>query len=166
VSQDLAQDFRTAMRRFASTVSIATCAEGQRWMGITVTSVASVSVEPAALLVCINRTSLFHAALQRQKRFCINFLCQAHAALPDVFAGRVSASARFEAGAWHADGDGPPYLADAQANLFCTLDRVFDYATHGIFIGRVEEVRVNPDIAPLIYQDGGYAGTTTLPPGA
>ena len=150
------------MRRFASTVSIATCSDGARWMGITVTSVASVSMEPAALLVCINRASQFHAALRRQPRFCINFLCQAHAALPDAFAGRAGAPARFEDGAWRADGDGPPYLADAQANLFCTVDRVFDYATHGIFIGLVEAVRVNPDVAPLIYQDGAYAGIAAL----
>ena len=50
-----------------------------------------------------------------------------------------------------------PFLSDAQANLFCEIARIMDYATHTIFIARVYSARVQKDVDPLLYQDGKYA---------
>jgi flavin reductase len=61
--------------------------------------------------------------------------------------------------AWYDDD---AYLIDAQANLFCKTEAVTHFGTHGIFIGRVEEVRCAEDAAPLVYQDGHYVTTSQL----
>jgi hypothetical protein len=37
---------------------------------------------------------------------------------------------RFRLGNWDRAADGLPFLADAQANLFCHVDRTLDYQTH------------------------------------
>jgi flavin reductase (DIM6/NTAB) family NADH-FMN oxidoreductase RutF len=59
-------------------------------------------------------------------------------------------------GAWRDTEEGLPYLTDAQANLFCEIDRISDYGTHTIFIGRVSSAVVHADVDPLLYQDGKY----------
>ena len=59
-------------------------------------------------------------------------------------------------GAWQETDDGLPFLGDAQANLFCEIDRITDYDTHTIFIGRVYSAIVHGDVDPLLYQDGKY----------
>ena len=53
--------------------------------------------------------------------------------------------------------DGSPFLADAQANLFCQLDQATRYHTHTIFVGRVYSITVQQPVDPLVYQDGTYA---------
>jgi flavin reductase (DIM6/NTAB) family NADH-FMN oxidoreductase RutF len=60
-------------------------------------------------------------------------------------------------GNWRQTEDGLPFLSDAQANLFCEVARIMDYATHAIFIARVYFVRAQEAVDPLLFQDGKYA---------
>jgi hypothetical protein len=39
------------------------------------------------------------------------------------------------------------------------LESVTHFGTHGIFIGRVEQVQFAEEAAPLVYQDGHYVGS-------
>ncbi|MFX6861586.1 flavin reductase family protein, partial [Acinetobacter baumannii] len=50
-----ADNFRSAMRSLAGGVSVITAGRGNDLSGMTVTSVSSLSVEPATLIVSINR---------------------------------------------------------------------------------------------------------------
>ena len=50
-------DFRSAMRHLAGGVSVITVGRGKDITGMMVTSVSSLSVEPPALIVSINRES-------------------------------------------------------------------------------------------------------------
>ena len=157
----VSSDFRSAMRRLATTVSVVTCADGDGWHGMTATAVASVCTEPPALLVCVNTAAAFHGQLSASGAFCVNLLGSPHVQISQAFGGRLKGVERFEKGNWKLRR-GLPYLADAQANFFCATETVTHFGTHGIFIGRVEEVRFAEDTAPLVYLDGHYV-TTSLP---
>jgi flavin reductase len=148
--------FRDAMRRFATTVSIISCASGGCRYGMSATAVTSLSVDPPALLVCVNKSTATHRVLSRGGRFCVNVLRSFHSQLSQAFSGKLKGEDRFRVGAWQETDDGLPFLGDAQANLFCEIDRITDYGTHTIFIGRVYLARVNADVDPLLYQDGKY----------
>ncbi len=52
-----ADDFRGAMRHLTGGVSVITVGRATEITGMTVTSVASLSVEPPTLIVSINRTA-------------------------------------------------------------------------------------------------------------
>jgi hypothetical protein len=78
-----------------------------------------------------------------------------------AFGGALKGAKRFDGGDWTI-ARRLPYLIDAQANLFCTTESVTHFGTHGIFIGRVEDVRVSEDASPLVYQDGHYMRTAQL----
>jgi flavin reductase len=149
--------FRDAMRRFTTTVSIISCASGGCRYGMSATAVTSLSIDPPALLVCVNKSTATHRILSRGGRFCVNVLRSFHSQLSQAFSGKLKGEDRFRLGAWHETDDGLPFLGDAQANLLCEVDRVTDYGTHTIFIGRVYFARVDGDVDPLLYQDGKYA---------
>ena len=105
---------------------------------------------------CINQKASLIDPLRRERRYCINVLQASQVDISKRFSGAVPANERFLAGDWALE-DGVPYLADAQANLFCEIDESYGYATHEIIIGRVKSSRFASEVAPLIYQDGRYA---------
>jgi flavin reductase (DIM6/NTAB) family NADH-FMN oxidoreductase RutF len=153
---DLATAFKGAMRRLAATVTIVTGGpEGNRG-GFAATAVCSVSADPPALLVCVNRAASLHASLTMGSLFCVNLLHGQHTELSHVFGGKVVPEERFNFGSWDHDPDGVPFLTDAQANVFCTVDALMPYGTHTIVVGKVHHVRLHGEIAPLIYSDGRF----------
>jgi flavin reductase (DIM6/NTAB) family NADH-FMN oxidoreductase RutF len=151
--------FRAAMRRFAATVTIITACDHERHHGMTATAVTSVSMEPPSLIICLNQKTLLHDIMFRARRFCVNVLHRDQVELSTAFSGGVPAEKRFELGCWVRTEDGLPYLADAQANLFCRKAAALPYGTHTVFVGQVEDVGVRDLIAPLVYQDAGYCVT-------
>lgn len=154
--------FRQAMRRVASTVSIVSAQSGEERHGTTATSVASISMEPPSLLVCLNRTSRLHDFLVKQDRFCVNVLHTDNFETSKIFSDSSVGGERFNSGDWQTDAEGTPYLVNAQANLFCLKEKEVAYGSHTIFIGRVLQARSRGDVSPLLYRDGRYSSCTPL----
>jgi flavin reductase (DIM6/NTAB) family NADH-FMN oxidoreductase RutF len=149
------------MRRLATTVSVVTCADHDGWHGMTATAVTSVCIEPPALLVCVNTVTAFYGRLSASGVFCVNLLGSPHVRISRAFGGTLKGVERFGQGNWRL-ARRVPYLVDAQASLFCRTASITYFGTHGIFIGRVKEVRFAEDAAPLVYQDGQYVITSRL----
>ena len=97
---DLAQGFRDAMRRLASTVTIVTTTTDEGPSGMTATAVTSLSADPPAILVCVNRSASIHAKLELGRRFCISLLSVDHRDLPSAFGGGIDPDKRFDYGSW------------------------------------------------------------------
>jgi flavin reductase len=153
---DLGSDFRKAMRRLTSAVSVISSAHDGVRHGITVTSVTSVSMAPPSLLFCVNQSSRLHDPLIRSGRFCVNILQGHQIEIADAFSGKTAGDDRFLCGEWASDDEDVPYLIPAQANVFCEMDALSSYGTHSIVVGKVRQVAVRGQVAPLLYQDGQY----------
>lgn len=153
---EVGNEFRKAMRRLTSAVSVIATSHEDTRHGITVTSVTSVSMTPPSILFCVNRASRLHNPLICAGRFCINILHAHQIEIADAFSGKTPGEDRFEVGEWASNDDKLPYLIPAQANIFCETDAISSYGTHSIVIGLVREVMVRGQIAPLLYQDGNY----------
>lgn len=160
--QAVRDDFKEAMRRLAGTVTIVTVSNGAERHGTTATAVTSLSMDPPSILVCFNKDSRLHGHLTAVKSFCVNLLHVDNVAASRLFASPVSAEERFAGGDWRSEEDLPPYLADAQANIFCLKDKEIEYGSHTIFIGRVVRVTNRGDISPLIYCNGSYSASKAL----
>src|ERR1700685_3666978 len=95
-------NFRLAMREFASGVAIVTCSNGKERAGCTATALASLSLSPPSLVICLERSSSTLAVLTQARAFAVNILAGQHGALASRFAGRygVKGEARFEEGDW------------------------------------------------------------------
>ncbi len=149
--------FRAAMRRMAGTVCVVTALDGGgERCGITATSVTSVSAEPPALLVCVNRASAVHGALTRGRLFCVNVLSADQEETARLFAAAASQDERFAEAGWRAGQGGVPVLDGCQATFVCEVAERHAFATHTVFIGIVVEAAAATAGAPLIYHDGRY----------
>lgn len=148
--------FRTAMRQFTGIVSLVTsCTAEGEWRGMAATAVTSVSLQPPICLVCVNRDTTLHEAVLASGRFCINAMHQEHHDMMWSFTSSQHRDSRFQSGRWR-EGEGVPFLEDAQSNIFCELVRSLSVGTHDVVLGRVVEVMSRPDHDPLLYGDGTY----------
>ncbi|AYZ68216.1 flavin reductase [Burkholderia multivorans] len=154
--------FKKAMRRLTSTISIIATDEGSERFGMVATAVSSVSSDPPAILVCINRSASICEPLLRRRRFSVNLLRSDQSHLIPVFSGKVPSRERFAYGTWD-ERHALPFLAGAQANLFCDVDGQFAYGSHEVVIGRVRAASAADAISPLLWQDGMPAGACALP---
>lgn len=150
--------YRQLMRHQAAGVSVVATGEVGSRVGLTATSVASLSDSPPKLLVCVGRAAQAHDAIHRHGVFSVNFLASEHQALAQRFAGRldIDGEERFAEGRWETLETGAPVLADALSSLDCRLLESHTFSTHSIFIGRVVAGINNVDADPLIYFRGGY----------
>jgi flavin reductase (DIM6/NTAB) family NADH-FMN oxidoreductase RutF len=154
--EEIGRLFRLAMRRFPGTVTVVTAALDGADCGMTATAVTSLSMDPPSLLVCVNRGTGFHAAIESGDRFCVNVLREGQQDIAAGFGGGKPPDLRFTDGAW-AHHDGVAYLTDAQANIFCRRAALFPYGTHSIVVGEATRLLLHDEVAPLIYVDGRYA---------
>src|SRR3954447_15204579 len=71
---ELGDRYRQAIARFATGVTVITACDGERLAGMTASAVASLSLPPPRMLVCINNRVPTHSALERSRRFGVNVL--------------------------------------------------------------------------------------------
>jgi flavin reductase (DIM6/NTAB) family NADH-FMN oxidoreductase RutF len=155
--------FVAALRTVASTVTIVTTgALDAHPHAMTATSFTSVSVEPATLLVCVNRNARMHAALQAQPFFCVNALRPHHQPLA-VACSTPGSTARFAPGVWERGVDGLPYLPDAQAVFFCRKIDQIEIGSHSILLGEVTALQPHAQTDPLLYADRQFFSLQKLP---
>ena len=148
-------NFRLAMRRYIYSVSIMSNKDDNgNSNAITVSSVTSISMDPPSLLICINKSSRIHDTLQIGSKFCINLLKKDQEELSNICSDEVSYEERFNNENW--DTEEIPFLSNAQANIFCKVDKLTSYHTHTIVVGLVENANHTNEISTLTYVDGKY----------
>lgn len=154
---ELEASFRQAMRRLAGGVAlVSTVHEGVRH-GMTVTAVSSLTMDPPALVVSVNRHASAFQALVSSGRFCVNLLTQSHTGLAGAFARKPDGDARFANGSWRTGASGLPMLDGAVASIVCRVHDTVEFGTHALLIGRVEALDVEEQpLAPLIYLSGQF----------
>lgn len=156
--------FKTAMRHLAGAVSVITTGRGEQRTGFTATSVSSFSMEPPAMIVCLNRTSSSWAVLREHQGFCINVLAHDQLHIADRFAGRGGAKgvARYEGAQWQELATGALALSNALTVIDCELEEAIERHSHAILIGRVKAVRTRETAEPLLYWHGAYRHISNL----
>lgn len=148
-------DFRSALSRFASGVTVVTTKDGEgKQFGITVSAFCSVSLDPPLVLICIEKITGSHHAFEESGRFTVNILASNETGISEHFASLIED--KF-AGIEHAvDEHGIPILPGSLATLQCRLFKSLDGGDHSIFLGEVEHVIVR-DAEPLLYFRGSYS---------
>ena len=151
-------DFRSAMRRLAGGVSVITAGRGKDISGMTVTSVSSLSVDPPALIVSINRDASSWPLVKRYGVFGVNILTSDQVDIAERFTGKggLKGAARFAGAAWTTRASGVPLLVGALAAIDCEVEDVVERHSHAIVIGRVLDIAASARTAALAYWQGRY----------
>ena len=155
VSQD---DFRGAMRQLTGGVSVITVGRGKDISGMTVTSVSSLSVDPPALIVSVNRGASSWPLLKRYGFFGVNILTSDQIDIAERFSGKdgIKGAGRFAGAEWTTRASGVPLLSGALAAVDCQVEEIVERHSHAIVIGRVLDLQVSKRTAALAYWHGQY----------
>ena len=149
-------EFRQALSRFASGVTVATTRGSDgRPHGLTVSAFCSVSLSPPLVLICIERSAPSHDAFADCGAFVVNILHESQVQISQQFA--TPAVDKFDAIGSRPGIEGIPVFDDSLATLECRLRYRHEGGDHSIFVGEVETINVT-DGVPLIYFKGQYNG--------
>jgi flavin reductase (DIM6/NTAB) family NADH-FMN oxidoreductase RutF len=157
-NQDVAPPlFRQLMGRFATGVTVITTTSpddgGPR--GMTASSVASVSLVPPLLSVCVEREAVLHDLLIQSPIFAVNILAEQQEEISRRFAGPQTAS--FDGVGYRVSDRGLVLLDGAVAHIECRRVATHAAGDHTILLGGVMGGAAY-DVRPLLYFRGGYAG--------
>ncbi|HSV83495.1 MAG TPA: flavin reductase [Ramlibacter sp.] len=150
------QDYRDAMARLGSAVSIITTDGPAGRAGFTASAVCSVTDEPPTLLVCINRSSSAFAAFAANPALCVNTVGAGQQALCALFGGRTAMAERFAGGRWERLATGAPVLAGALVSFDCRVVGRTTVGTHDILWCEAAALRHGGAGGGLIYFDRRY----------
>jgi len=150
-----AADFREAMSRIASTVSILTSRGSNGDVAITATSVQALSDTPASLLACVNINSRLIRAAEDSKLLCVNVLHCGDIALAKAFARPQRGVDEFDMSLWHRTESGVLILRRAITAFECTVEETMRFGTHKVLVGSIRSCYTAPG-SPLTYLQRTY----------
>lgn len=144
-------EFRRALGRFASGVTVVTTMHEGSTYGMTANAFVSVSLEPPLVLVSVDNRSHMHKILPDSKRYGVSILSDKQVDLSKHFAGRQRAGLEIPF-VWQHD---TPLIGGAVAHLVCRVVDEHLAGDHTLYIGQVEYLDYG-DGAPLLFYTGTY----------
>jgi flavin reductase (DIM6/NTAB) family NADH-FMN oxidoreductase RutF len=150
----MSSDFRAAMRRFPTGVTVVTTIVDGAPKGFTANAFASVSADPPMVLVCVNRQARSHPLISAAGHFCVNILRLEQQAIAESFAAH-GGDDPFATLAIERATTGSPVIAEALGFLDCELAEEHSAGTHTIFLGNVLACGAR-DGSPLGYFNATY----------
>jgi flavin reductase (DIM6/NTAB) family NADH-FMN oxidoreductase RutF len=156
---ELQSGLKEAMRVYPQGVTVVTTTAKDGPKGITVSSFASVSLEPPLVLISIAKTSALHEVFKGSNAFAVNFLADDQKSVSDRFAGRVELKDRFEGLKFRAGATRSPIIDGVRAMIECQTWRVSEGGDHSIIVGEVVAAKVLNTKRPLVYYAQQYTTT-------
>lgn len=127
---------------------------GEEPCGLTANSVASVSLDPPLVLVCVDKESRSHDCIIAAGCFSLNILAEGQENISRRFAS-WEMDTKFDGIGYRFGESGAPILEDTLGWLDCRVWASYPGGDHTIFVGEV----VGGDAidgVPLVYYRGGY----------
>jgi len=125
-----------------------------RDVGMTVSALSSVSLEPPLVLICIAHDASIYGSLSKATHFIANILCEGQEAIARRFAER--GTNRFDGIGYERGQNGAAVLLETLGYIECEVVARHEAGDHDVIIGEVE-VAVANEGKPLLYYRGGYA---------
>lgn len=153
-------DFRNAMARFASGVTIVTTRNNDgAFVGFTASAFSSLSLNPPLLLVCLQKDAECYSAFMESPEFALSILAHGQ----DDIARRFATKAIDK---WDGTptvigpSSGLPLIEGASAHTECVIRDRTDGGDHTILVGEVTRAS-STDAEPLLHfnrQFGRFVG--------
>ncbi|HYM15086.1 MAG TPA: flavin reductase family protein [Dehalococcoidia bacterium] len=156
-------DYRAVIGHFATGVTVITTAAGDELQGMTANAVASLSLDPVMLLVCVEKGTYTHRVIEQGRVFAVNVLGDHQEDISRLFAQHAEPELGSLRGVPFRRGvTGAPVLEDCVAFLECRVASIHSGGDHSMVIGEVVEQGIVRDGAPLLFFRGRYR--TLAPP--
>jgi len=145
-------ELRALMRRFPSGVAVVTVdLEGER-IGLTVSSLVSLSLEPPLVGLAVSRQAALHELLRRAGSFGVSLLGEGQEELATRFSRGVPPIALWT-GVAVREGPRAPLLEGALGWLECETRAEHAVGDHTLFVGEVVSAEAGSPGRPLVHLD-------------
>lgn len=149
------QAFRATLGHFASGIAVAATRDPQgKPLGVTVNSVASVSLDPPLVLFCLERAAKSHGVFTTSGCFALSVLAEDQQHLSRGFA--ASPERHWDEIEPEVRTSGAPIIKGALAWIDCKTEAIHRAGDHDILIGRVVALGHARQGRPLLYWRGRY----------
>jgi flavin reductase (DIM6/NTAB) family NADH-FMN oxidoreductase RutF len=161
VTEDYGHTFRQAAGRFASGVTVVTTRASEGAYGVTVSSFASLSLNPLLVTVSINRSSRLLDHVRSAQAFAVSVLASDQQQVARYFAasGRSPEPHGFSTVPTTVQQTGAPIIEGCLSWFDCTLEDILPGGDHEILVGRVAAAGGRTG-EPLVYWAGEYRALT------
>jgi flavin reductase (DIM6/NTAB) family NADH-FMN oxidoreductase RutF len=140
---------RRTMGRFLTGVAVVTADQGDEHVGMTISSLTSISLDPPILMISLNLDTRTGNAVIAAEKFAISILGVKQEGAARQFA--VRGGARFEAGDFEETDGGLPVISGALAQAECKLVNQYTIGDHQVFFGQVVSSRYRDGDALAFY---------------
>ena len=147
-------DLRRAMALVPTPVTVVTAPGDAAPAGATANAVASLSLDPPLMLVCLDRASRTLAAVRQAGRFAVNVLGAEGEAHARGFATTAPHTDKWDGVGW-TERAGVPVMDEALIWTACELRDLLDGGDHVIVTGAVVDLGAR-DGTPLLFHEGIY----------
>ncbi len=146
--------FRRAMGAFATGVTVITAPrDNGGYIGVTVNSFCSVSLEPPLVLCCLKTNTYRYGHFHSASHFNVNVLASDQTWLSQHFAGNLAD--RFSDIPHRCSSSGPPLIDGCAAHLECRKCAIYPGGDHAILLGEVEGLALW-DRPGLVFHNGRF----------
>lgn len=150
---ELREAYQSSISRLATGVSVITTRAPDGLSGMTASAVASLSLQPLQLLVCVANHLPTATAIRQSGMFAVNVLADEDEQLAIHFATRQPD--KF-ATVGYSEEHGAPLLNAAMAHFVCEVAEALPGGDHTIFVGDVRHCHSQCERSPLIYFERGF----------
>jgi len=160
VPSEVGEGLKAAFRAHPAGVAIITAMTPAGPVGLTASSVASVAVDPAAIVFSVTRATGSAGSILNAESFVVHLIDDEHSALAQSFA--VSGADRFtpEQG-WSTLPTGEPYLAEARAAMRGHTMSTVAVGSSTVVVAEIDEVLLGRPGRPLVYLDRRFHSLPT-----
>lgn len=146
------RDFRDALGRFGTGVTVITCNTATGPLGITANSFSSVSLDPPLVLWSPAKRSSRYPFYMAAPHFAVHVLGEEQAALCEAFSRAGDAFDKFD---WSRNDHGVPLIDGCLSRFECRAISAHDAGDHSIVVGHVDRVTTRKG-APLMFFCGSF----------
>lgn len=149
---EMSRQFRDALGRFATGVTVVTVATPTGPLGITANSFASVSLDPPLILWCPAKVSMRHDALAGADHFALHVIGEDQKHIARGFSRAGDAFGQCD---WKTGAHDVPLIENCPVRFECQTQARIDGGDHTIMLGRVLRVTTTKS-EPLVFLNGHY----------
>ncbi len=148
---------RAAMRDWSTGVAVVTATYQGIRHGATVNSFTSISLEPATVVITIQKSSRTHELISKSGAFGVTILSAEQSKVSDLFAGKIAEiNDRFNELRTQTLVTGSPLIVGGLAWFDCRIQQTFEVGNSTLFIAEVLEAQSKDKGLPLVYHNRTY----------
>lgn len=151
------EELREVMRKWVTGVTVVTTEKGGLMHGMTVNSLASISIDPPRIVVTLANGTRTNKMVYETGFFGVTLLAEHQQMISDRFSGRIPDDGnRFNGITVVHLVQNIPVLQDGLAQLACRVIHKYEMPASTLFVGEVLEARIGQGSSALVYGNRQY----------